>query len=68
MIKFDFEEPDTKPGYCPECYNKADIWDDRRRVWECNLCNWSGRLPSYTISDTDKERLAYYDRTRTARS
>ena len=58
---FNFDAPDTKAGYCPECSNKADIWDDRRRVWECTMCNWSGKMPKYEIHEVDRDRLAYLE-------
>ena len=37
---------DTLPGYCPECGQTANIWNDTRGVWECRYCNWKGRFPS----------------------
>lgn len=41
----DFDAPDTKPGYCPECNSLADIWDQKTRTFHCQLCNWHGRQP-----------------------
>lgn len=41
----DFETPDTRPGYCPECSQVANIWNDMKRTWECCYCNWEGRQP-----------------------
>ena len=43
MIDFNFEQPDTRWGWCPTCGMKADIWNETRRHWECTYCNWSGR-------------------------
>jgi ribosomal protein L37AE/L43A len=55
----DFNQPSTKPGYCPECHNKADIWDDKRGAWECVLCNWTGRVPVYQVPRAARERVEY---------
>ena len=38
----DFDAPNTKPGLCPECGQRADIWDVMRNRWECTYCNWTG--------------------------
>ena len=62
MITFNFDEPSTRAGYCPECSSDADIWCSRDGVWNCNYCNWSGSKPTYEISETDKQRLEYLKR------
>ena len=38
--------PDTRPGYCPVCNMKAEIFDSRTGNWCCCLCNWEGRQPN----------------------
>ena len=40
------DEPNTRPGYCPECSQRANIWDYRRGHWECSYCNWHGARPN----------------------
>lgn len=59
MIDFNFDAPDTKSGFCPVCESHASIWDDKRRVWECDFCNWSGKTPAYTITKAAKDRHEY---------
>lgn len=41
----DFDTPNTRPGTCPECGQRANIWDSLRQLWECCLCNWAGKHP-----------------------
>lgn len=36
----------TTPGYCPECGQKANIWEAVSQTWECSLCDWKGRTPN----------------------
>jgi len=40
----DFDAPNTKPGLCPECGKRADIWNVHDATWECVYCNWTGRV------------------------
>jgi hypothetical protein len=37
---------DTKTGFCPECDQRADIWNATKNHWECCYCNWSGQRPN----------------------
>lgn len=40
----DFDAPNTKPGLCPVCGMRADIWNVHDSTWECTYCNWTGRV------------------------
>jgi len=42
----DLETPNTKPGFCPVCDQRADIWNATKNHWECCYCNWSGQRPN----------------------
>ena len=42
------DDPNTRPGYCPVCARRADIWDSTRGHWECVYCNWHGVRPDAT--------------------
>lgn len=53
---FDFNEPNTRAGCCPECRNDADIYCSRDGVWHCRICNWMGVRPSYEVHPAEKER------------
>ena len=60
-IGFDFE-PDRKAGNCPTCYNHADIFCTRDRVFHCRVCNWSGMEMLYNIPKADQERIKAWSR------
>ena len=59
MMTFDFDEPNVKAGYCPDCNSRADIWCSRDGVWHCRLCNWMGSAPTYTITKAAQDRMMY---------
>lgn len=40
----DFDTPNFKPGYCPEC-GQTTGWLVIKNVWQCDYCNWEGRQP-----------------------
>ena len=42
----DLDTPNTAPGYCPECGQKANIWEAVSQQWCCSLCDWKGRNPN----------------------
>jgi hypothetical protein len=56
----DLDEPDSLPGYCPVCNNKADIWDAKTRHYECRLCDWTGRSPNPRKSGWCRETQELY--------
>ena len=41
----DIDTPNTQPGWCPTCGQKADIWEAVSQNWCCSLCDWQGRQP-----------------------
>ena len=49
----DFDAPNTKPGLCPVCGLKADIWDVMKSVWCCTYCNWEGRITKQPENDNE---------------
>lgn len=42
----DIDTPNTQPGWCPECGQRADIWEAVSQTWCCSLCDWRGRQPN----------------------
>lgn len=42
----DLDTPNTAPGYCPDCGQKANIWEAISQQWCCSLCDWKGRNPN----------------------
>lgn len=44
----DIDTPNTQPGWCPECGQRADIWEAVSQTWCCSLCDWRGRQPNLT--------------------
>lgn len=41
----DIDVPNTRPGFCPVCAQRANIWDALLGHWECTYCNWHGVRP-----------------------
>lgn len=41
----DIDTPNTQPGWCPTCGQRADIWEAVSQNWCCSLCDWRGRQP-----------------------
>lgn len=39
----DIDVPNTRPGFCPVCARRANIWDAPH--WHCTFCNWNGVRP-----------------------
>ena len=39
------DNANTRPGYCPDCGQPANIWNDTHGYWECSFCQWHGRHP-----------------------
>lgn len=51
MIDDDFDSPNVASGTCPDCGQKADIWNATAGYYECRLCDWKGRNPNREISN-----------------
>ena len=58
-MDFNFDEPNVKAGYCPDCNSHADIYCTRDGVFHCTLCNWMGPRPTYEITKAAKDRHEY---------
>jgi len=49
----DFDQPNTFPGTCPDCGQKANIWNATQQEWECSFCDWKGRNPKREIKSNE---------------
>jgi hypothetical protein len=46
----ELDQPNTAPGTCPDCGQKANIWNAMQQEWECSFCDWKGRNPKREIT------------------
>jgi len=53
----DFDAPNTKPGLCPVCGLRADIWNVHDATWECTYCSWSGRNTKQPVDNGNATKV-----------